>query len=177
MVHLEVVNKNSSCTLPLPLALQALLQLAPQTRQKTYRSCSPPLALALHALLQLAPRSRQTMYRRCVLPLALALAHCWCWRHEHGRHCEKQFTTGAGAALTASAGTTDMAHTGAMYSTNGAIAAIPEGAGAVSSTTCADTAIAAGAGAMYPLMTLVQVLHHCRKCCGHCWTWCDVLHH
>ena len=39
-------QQNRSCTLPLALALQALLKLAPQTRQKKYRSCTLPLALA-----------------------------------------------------------------------------------------------------------------------------------
>ena len=127
MVHLEVVNKNSSCTLPLPLALQALLQLAPQTRQKTYRSCSSATgagaarAAAAGAtvkadnvqemcsatgagagtLLVLAPRARQTM-REALHHWRWRCAHSECWHHRH-----------------------------------------------------ADTAIAAGAGAMYPLMTLV----------------------
>ena len=41
-----------------------------------------------------------------------------------------------------------MANTGAMYSTSGAIAAIPAGAGAMNSTTVAGAAVTAGTGAM-----------------------------
>ena len=60
-------------------------------------------------------------------------------------HC----TLTAGAAHTASAGTTNTIITGGKYSTTGESAAIAAGAGAMYSTTRAGTAIAAGAGVMY----------------------------